>query len=118
MSQLMPSYHRLITIQWLQFYYGNLFLPSFRNLIWMKSLLQITTYGENGHRLAVLLASDFALSEIILKKYPHVSDMVTSISLDHSIHFHTNHIDFNQWHLFDLECTFSGLDSITLNVSK
>ena len=84
----------------------------------MKSLSQITTYGENGHRLALLLASDFSVAGLILKKYPHVVDMVASISLDHSVHFHTNHIDFNEWHLFDLECTFSGLDSITLNVSK
>ena len=71
---------------------------------------------QNDHRLALLYASDYHISGIIFYKYPkYFGNFYTS--LDHSIHFHSNDIDFNGWHLSDMECVYYG-DELTLNKSR
>ena len=72
---------------------------------------------ENDHRLAIVLASDYAIPALVIKKYPHFKYSCI-LSMDHCIHFHANHIDFNEWCLFDHECAFSGHDGVTFNIAR
>ena len=83
----------------------------------MKPLTEIKNNDENTHRLNMLHASDLSLPGSILLKFPNFQFSFV-LSLDHSVYFHGNHIDFNNWHFFNIECVFSGKNGVSLNRSK
>ena len=72
---------------------------------------------QNQQRLAILYASDFGMPGQILKKYPTI-ELGFLTSVDHSLYFHGVDIDCSKWHLFDIQCLFSGKGGITLNCSR
>lgn len=82
----------------------------------MKPSSTLHSMDQNDHRLAVIYASDHCMSGLILYKYPEY-EYAFGTSLDHSVCFHSNCINFNDWHVFDIECNFSA-GEVGLNTSK
>ena len=79
----------------------------------MKPTDKILITEQNEHRIAMLFASDYTMPGLITRRYP---DCPILASLDHCIHFHSDDIDFNNWHLFDQECVYSS--SATINTGR
>ena len=75
----------------------------------MKPTDKILTTQQNNHRIAMISGSDL-MSLLITRRYP---DCPNLLSLDHCVYFHSDDIDFNNWHLFDQECVYSSSAAVT-----
>ncbi len=63
---------------------------------------------QNEHRLAMIFATDYAMPGLITRRYPSGHSGIC-LSIDHCVYFHDTDINFNNWYLFDQECTYSNI---------